>query len=76
MNQRDWELLDKQLGGFNSRPPKNSGDVGLVAIAVFLAGVTAGSVLFAHDSSKHPQVASRDVMVAYSLLDGGQPTTR
>ena len=76
MNQRDWELLDKQLGGFNSRPPQNSGDVGLVAIAVFLAGMTAGSVLFAHDSSKQPQVASRDVMVAYSLLDGGQPTTR
>jgi hypothetical protein len=25
MNQRDWELLDKQLWGFSSRPPQNSG---------------------------------------------------
>jgi hypothetical protein len=76
MNQRDWELLDKQLGGFSSRPPQNSNEVGLVAVSVFLAGMIAGGVLFAHDSSKHPQVASRDVMVAYSLLDGGPPTIR
>ena len=76
MNQRDWELLDKQLYGFNSRPPQNSGEVGLVAVAVFLAGIAVGSVLLAHDSSKHPQIASRDVMVAYSLLDGVPPTMR
>ena len=62
MNQRDWELLDKQLG--------------LVAVAVFLAGIAVGSVLLAHDSSKHPQIASRDVMVAYSLGDGVPPTMR
>jgi len=39
MNQRDWELLDKQLWGFSSRPPKNSGVVGLEVVAVFLAGM-------------------------------------
>ena len=62
--------------GFSSRPSQNSGEVGLVAVAVFLAGIAVGSVLLAHDSSKHPQIASRDVMVAYSLLDGVPPTIR
>ena len=76
MNQRDWELLDKQLRGFSSRPSQNSGEVGLVAVAVFLVGMAVGSVLLAHDSSKPPQIASRDVMVAYSLLDGVPPTIR
>ena len=75
MNAHDWELLDKQLYGFSSRPPQTRGD-GLVAVAVFLAGMAVGSVLLAHDSSKHPQIASRDVVVAYSLLDGAPPTMR
>ena len=71
-----WKLLDKQLYGFSYRPPPPTRGDGLVAVGVFLAGIAVGSVLLAHDSSKHPQVASRDVMVAYSLLDGVPPTIR
>ena len=41
MNQRDWELLDKQLWGFSSRPPQNSGVVGLEVVAVFCLLTTA-----------------------------------
>ena len=34
MNQRDWELLDKQLWGFSSVPPQNGGMVGSAVVVV------------------------------------------
>jgi hypothetical protein len=74
MNAHDWELLDKQLHGFSSRPPQNRSAVSLVVVAMFLAGMAVGGVLFAHDSSK-PEIASRAVMVAYSLLGDVPPRT-
>ena len=48
MNQRDQELLDRQLWGCSSRPPPN--EVGLVVVAVFLVGMAVGAILFTHDS--------------------------
>jgi uncharacterized membrane protein len=75
MNQRDQELLTKQLWGFSSRPPRTGGAVGLVVVAVFLAGMAAGGALFTHDS-KHTQIASHDAAAGISLLNGLPPTMR
>ena len=74
MNQRDQELLDKQLWGCSSRPPRN--EVGLVVVAVFLVGMAVGAILFTHDS-KLKQIASHDAGTAISsLLNGLPPTMR
>ncbi|MGE5305414.1 MAG: hypothetical protein ACM3TN_19055 [Alphaproteobacteria bacterium] len=75
MNPHDWELLDKQLYGFSSRPPQNSGVVGLVVVAMFLAGMAVGGVLFTRDS-QHKQIASQDAGTVISFLNGVSPTLR
>ena len=74
MDQRDWELLDKQLSGISLSPPRNGGIIGLAFIAVFLTGTVVGGIVFAHDS-KQAQT-SRDAMAAISFLNGVPPTTR
>jgi hypothetical protein len=49
MNQRDWELLDKQLRGANfSR--RTDGLSILTVLAVFFAGIAFGSVAITHES--------------------------
>ena len=74
MDQRDWELLDKQLSGISLSPPRNGGIIGLAFIAVFLTGTVVGGIVFA-DDSKQAQV-SRDAMATISFLNGVPPTTR
>jgi hypothetical protein len=49
MQQRDWELLDKQLRGPNPSR-RNNGGMLLTVVAIFFAGMTLGGALFAHDS--------------------------
>ncbi|MFZ0029028.1 MAG: hypothetical protein WBE94_14780 [Pseudolabrys sp.] len=66
MNQRDQELLDKQLRGFSRSPPRNGGIMGVGFIAVFLVGIAIGDVLFAR-TSKRIQTASHDVTAALFL---------
>ena len=61
MNQREQELLDKQLWGCSSRPPPN--EVGLVVVAVFLVGMAVGAILFTHDSELK-QIASHEAGTA------------
>jgi hypothetical protein len=51
MNQPDRELLDKQLWGVNSSPPRNGGIVGVAFVVVFLVGIAIGDILFAHESN-------------------------
>ena len=74
MDQRDWELLDKQLWGVTLSPPRNGGIIGLVFIAVFLTGTVVGGIVFA-DDSKQAQT-SRDAMATISFLNGVPPPTR
>ena len=64
MDQRDWELLDKQLSGVTLSPPRNGDIIGVAFIAVFLTGTVVGGILFAHDG-KQAQT-SRDAMAAIS----------
>jgi hypothetical protein len=63
MDQRDQELLDKQLRGL--RPPRNDGVMILMVVAVFFAGMTLGGVLFAHE--KPMRIASNDATAAIFL---------
>lgn len=60
MNQRDDEFLAKQMRAIS--PPRN--DVGLALLAVFVAGLMLGAVLFA--GHREP-VAPHDAMAAMSF---------
>ena len=75
MNQRDQELLDKELWGVSPIPPRNGGIIGVAFVVVFLAGIVIGDILFAHDS-KQIQIASHDAAAVISLLNGVPPTMR
>jgi hypothetical protein len=73
MDQRDQELLDKQLRGFNP-PPRNDWIIMLVVLAVFFAGVTLGGFLTAY-KSKPMQIASNDATPSIFIPNGAPPTT-
>ena len=49
MNQRDWELLDKQMRRLT--PPHHEGVIALMLAMMFLVGITLGSVLSPHQSA-------------------------
>jgi len=55
MNQRDWELLDKQTRRLT--PPRHEGVIAVMLAAMFLVGMTLGSVLSPHQSAP-TQIAS------------------
>lgn len=60
MDQRDDELLAKQMRAIS--PPRN--DVGLALLAVFVAGLFVGAVLFANRTG--PPASHHDVMAEMS----------
>jgi len=68
MNQRDQQLLDKQLWGVSPRAPGNRGILGFVGLAVFCAGVVVGSLLFTPPA--HPPRASWRALAAISAPTG------
>jgi energy-converting hydrogenase Eha subunit F len=51
MNRRDEELLDKQMRRLT--PPRHEGAIAVMLAAMFLVGMTLGSVLSPHQSSPH-----------------------
>ena len=57
MDQRDRELLDKQLRWLS--PPRNDGIIILTVAAMFFAGVTLGDLLFPREGEPM-QIASSD----------------
>ena len=71
MEQRDWELLDKQVWGL--RPPRNDGGM-VTVVAVFFAGMILGGLLVPHESELM-RIASNDARTAFSLSNGAPPTT-
>ena len=75
MNQRDQELLDKQLWGVSPGPPQNGGMISVAFVVVFLVGIAIGDILIAHES-KPMQPASHDAMAVISLLDSVPPNMR
>jgi hypothetical protein len=75
MNQRDQELLDKQLWGVSPGPPRNGGMMSVALVVVFLVGIAIGDILLAH-GSKPMQTASHDAMAVISLLGSVPPNMR
>ena len=63
MNQRDWELLDKQLGRNNFSRRDNSLDVLMIG-AVFFAGIAFGSLVVTHESSPTRVASNHTVAMA------------
>jgi hypothetical protein len=62
MEQRDWELLDKQIRGPNSSR-RNNGGMLLMVAATFFAGMTLGGALFEHES-KAMRIARNETTAA------------
>ena len=73
MDQRDQELLDKQLRGFNP-PPRNDWIFMLVVLAVFFAGITLGGFLTAYKNAPM-QIASNDATPLIFIPNGAPLTT-
>jgi hypothetical protein len=57
MDRRDQELLEKQMRRL--RPPRNDGVIVVLLAAVFLVGMTLGSVL-SEPKTEPIQIASMD----------------
>ena len=55
MNQRDWELLDKQTRRLTL--PRHEGVIAVMLATMFLVGIAIGSVLSPHHSEP-TQIAS------------------
>ena len=71
MEQRDWELLDKQVREL--RPARNDGVTVLTVVAMFFAGMMLGGLLVPHESEL-TRIASNDARFAISLPNGAAPT--
>jgi hypothetical protein len=57
MDRRDQDLLDKQMRRLS--PPQNEGVIAVMLAAMFLVGMTLGSVLSPHQSEPI-QIASME----------------
>jgi hypothetical protein len=75
MDERDQELLDKQLWGVSPTPRPSGGVLILAFIAVFLGGLVVGSVLFAQNG-KQTQMTSYDIPTAFTFLNNSPPNLR
>ena len=74
MTRRDQELLEKQLWGVSSRPRQN-GIITLTIVAVFLAGIVIGDILFAQQSTP-VQITSHDAIAMISSPKDAQSLMR
>jgi hypothetical protein len=76
MNRRDRELLDRQMSRIQSQP-RRDGVLILGMVGVFIAGLTAGSLLFTFGSNSSTPTASDDGRTALAFfLNGTGNTTR
>ena len=76
MNRRDRELLDRQMSRIQSQP-RRDGVLILGMVGVFIAGLTAGSLLFTFGSNPSTPTASDDGRTALAFfLNGTGKTTR
>lgn len=73
MDQRDQELLDKQLWGVSPAPSGNEGLIGIAFLAVLFVGIAIGAILFANER-KQMQTASHGMTAV--LLRGMPQDTR
>jgi hypothetical protein len=74
MNDRDQELLGKQLHGLQPSP-RNDGVMILAILAVFFAGIALGAFLIGY-ISEPTEIASNDATPTIFPPNGAPPTTR
>ena len=72
MNQRDQELLDKQLRWLNPAP-RNAGVMVVAIVAIFCVGIALGDSLFAHESDPMNIVSNDHAMAAFYPSVGAPP---
>ncbi len=73
MNQRDLELLDKELWGVSPNPPLERGALDLMVIVAFVGGLLMGGTLFAHKNPQ-TQITLYDAASVLSPLSESPPT--
>jgi hypothetical protein len=74
MDQRDQELLEKQPRPVASAP-RNDGTMILAIVAVFLAGMTLGSFMFAN-KAELTRITSSDAVTATAQPSSALPIAR
>ena len=70
MNRHDRELLDRQMSRFQL-PPRRDGALILAMVGVFIAGLTAGGLLFTFGNAPSTPTASDDGRTALAFLLNG-----
>ena len=75
MNQRDQELLDKQLHGQNLAV-RSDGVMILAILAVFFVGMTLGGFLTAYTDEPPMRIASNDAVTGISVPQPVPPIAR
>ena len=70
MNRHDRELLDRQMSRFQL-PPRRDGALILAMVGVFIAGLTAGGLLFTFVNTPSTPTASDDGRTALAFLLNG-----
>jgi len=68
MNQRDLELLNKQLSRLNPQPRRSNALIFIIC-AAFVAGLTLGGSLFAR-ASDPARLAPGDLIAAIAAANG------
>lgn len=74
MNRHDRELLDKQVSRLQPAPRRDSMLI-LVMTSVFIAGLTAGGLLFSFGSNPSTPTALDDGKTALAFLLNGTANT-
>jgi hypothetical protein len=75
MNQRDQELLDKQLHGLRIAP-RSDGVMMLAILAVFFTGIALGGFLYAYTDEPPIRIAANDSTAVISMPHGAPPLTQ
>ena len=75
MDWRDRKLLDKQRGGI-AFPWRRNGVLISAVAAVFLVGITVGSLLFGHKAEPPVRTAFNDGTAELSFFLNGVPAAQ
>ena len=73
MNRHDRELLDRQMSRFQL-PPRRDGVLILAMVGVFIAGLTAGGLLFTFGNAQPTASDDGRTALAFLLNGTGSPS--
>jgi hypothetical protein len=75
MNRHDRDLLQRQMSHIQPRQRWDSGVMMIALVGVFIAGLTAGGLLFAFGNGAPTPTASDDGRTALAFLMNGTGNT-